>query len=77
MKVATLTTLVALTGLAAAQLSKIPTCALPCFEKAITKTSCGLNTYCQCTTGAKVIQSAVIECLCSTNACTTAELKRM
>lgn len=77
MKVLTLTALVTLTGLAAAQISKIPSCALPCFQKAITDTTCGLNTYCQCTTGAKVIQSEVIKCLCSSNACTKQELLRM
>ena len=76
MKLLTLTTIVALTGLAAAQISKIPTCALACFQKAIEKTDCGLNYYCQCTSGSKVIQSSVIKCLCDTNACSAAELTR-
>ena len=76
MKLITLTTIVALTGLAAAQISKIPACALPCFQKAILQTNCGLNYYCQCTSGAKVIQSSVIKCLCNTNACSAAELTR-
>jgi len=77
MKLLTLTTLVTLSGLAAAQVSAIPQCALPCLEKAIQDTTCGLNTYCQCTTGSKVIQAATIKCLCSTNACSAQELLKM
>ena len=76
MKFLALATLAAFSGFAAAQISAIPQCALSCFGDAIAKTSCGLNTYCQCTSGAKVIQSSVIKCLCDTNPCSASELVR-
>ncbi|KAK4542589.1 hypothetical protein LTR36_006637 [Oleoguttula mirabilis] len=74
MRYSILATLTAgLATLAAAQLD-LPDCSLPCFEEAIGNTTCGLTDYyCQCTTGAQVIQSQAISCLCLSD-CTTSEL---
>ena len=62
-------------GLAAAQISELPTCSLGCFTRAIAKSNCGLTDYlCQCTTGAKVIQKSVVQCLCESESCSASEL---
>ncbi|KAK5128277.1 hypothetical protein LTR85_002944 [Meristemomyces frigidus] len=62
-----------LATLATAQLN-LPTCALTCFNEAVGNSTCGATDYyCQCTTGAAVIQSHAISCLCGSS-CTTVEL---
>ena len=59
--------------LAAAQLD-LPSCALSCFEQAISNTTCGLTDYyCQCTSGQTQIQSLAIPCLCHST-CTSSDL---
>ncbi|KAK3686496.1 SWI/SNF and RSC complex subunit Ssr1 [Vermiconidia calcicola] len=68
-------TAAAIFGLAAAQISELPTCSLGCFTRAIAKSGCGLTDYlCQCTTGAKVIRKSVVQCLCESDSCSASEL---
>jgi len=76
MKLSTTTAVVVLAGVASAQVSAIPQCALQCFTTAVGMTSCALTDfYCQCSKGAKTIASSAFACLCNDSTCSASDIQ--
>ena|ERR1700759_2049473 len=62
---------------AAAIAAKIPACARPCDDTAITQVGCGLTDYaCHCAHGTQ-LAALIPPCLTSNSNCTTADLEGM